>query len=157
MSKHSITPREEKIRQILTWLGVSQQLLVTRLNRLLKDTGLPFAQFVMLNHFATFEGQRWTVTRLADAFETGQPGVSKTLRRLVDKGYLRVEPDPVDGRVKFHALTVKGKVMYEEALRRLSPEIGLIFAEWKADELDALHARLFQLKTWLDENRETPV
>ncbi len=146
---------EDKIRQILTWIGVSQQLLVTRMNRLLKGTDLPFAQFVMLNHFGAFQGERWTATRLADAFETGQPGLSKTLRRLVDKGYLRVEPDPVDGRVKFHALTVKGKVMYEEALRRLSPEVGLIFAEWSGEDIDALHAKLFQLKTWLDENRET--
>lgn len=155
MSKDPITDPEEKIRQILTWIGVSQQLLVTRINRLLKGTGLPFAQFVMLNHFGAFEGERWTATRLAEAFETGQPGVSKTLHRLVGKGYLRIEPDPVDGRVKFHLLTVKGKVMYEEALRRLSPDVGLIFAEWNAEDLDALHARLFQLKTWLDENRET--
>ena len=154
MSEQPITGPEDKIRQILTWIGVSQQLVVTRMNRLLKSTGLPFAQFVMLNHFGARQDERWTATRLADAFETGQPGVSKTLRRLVDKGYLRIEPDPVDGRVKYHALTVKGKVMYEEALRRLSPEVGLIFAEWNAKDIDALHARLFQLKTWLDENRE---
>lgn len=156
MSKHPIIGPEEKFRQILTWIGVSQQLLVTRINRALKGTELPFAQFVMLNHFGAFEGERWTATRLAGAFETGQPGVSKTLRRLVDKGYLRIEPDPVDGRLKFHTLTVKGKVVYQEALRRLSPKIGPIFAEWKAEDLDALHAGLFQLKTWLDENRETP-
>ena len=146
---------EEKVRQILTWIGVSQQLLVTRMNRLLKGTDLPFAQFVMLNHFGAFPGERWTVTRLAAAFETGQPGLTKMLRRLVDKGYLRVESDAQDGRLKFHTLTVKGKVKYEEALRRLSPKMGLIFAEWNAKDLDALHASLFQLKTWLDENRET--
>ena len=81
--------------------------------------------------------------------------LSDRLKTLVGRGIFRREPDPVDGRVKFHLLTVKGKVMYEEALRRLSPDVGLIFAEWNAEDLDALHARLFQLKTWLDENRET--
>ena len=76
------------------------------------------------------------------------------LRRLVDKGYLRVESDAKDGRLKFHTMSGKGKVQYEEALRRLSPEAGLIFAEWKIEDIDALHAKLFRLKTWLDENRE---
>lgn len=146
---------EEKIRQILTWIGVSQQLLVTRINRALKGTELPFAQFVMLNHFGAFPGEGRTVTRLANAFETGQPGVSKMLHRLVDKGYLRIEPDPGDGRVKIHYMTARGKARYEEALRRLAPEAMMIFAEWNAEDLDTLHARLFQLKTWLDENRET--
>lgn len=155
MSKNLVTGPEEKVRQILTWIGVSQQLLETRINRALKGTELSYAQLAMLNHFGAFPGESWTITRLAGAFEIGQPGVSKTVRRLVDKGYLRVEPDPEDGRVKFHHLTEQGKARYDEALRRLLPEGWLIFGQWNIEDIDTLHARLFQLKTWLDENRET--
>ncbi|MHA1535953.1 MAG: MarR family winged helix-turn-helix transcriptional regulator [Alphaproteobacteria bacterium] len=156
MSNDPITPQGEKIRQILTWVGVSQQLLVTRINRALKDTDLPFSQFTVLNHFYTRRDQGWTVTRLANAFEMGQPGMTKMARRLVGKGYLRIEPDPGDGRVKFHYLTAKGKAAYEKALGQVAPEAMLIFAEWNAEDLDALHAKLFKLKSWLDDNREGP-
>ena len=155
MSTDHKTVPEEKIRQILTWVGVSQQLLVTRFNRALKGTDLPFAQFTMLNHFFSRPGEGWTVTRLASAFETGQPGISKIVRRLVDKGYLRIEPDPEDGRVKFHYMTDQGMARYREALARLLPEAGLIFGDWNGEDLDALHSGLFRLKSWLDDNRET--
>ena len=145
----------DKIRQILVWVGVANQLFVTRLNRAIAGANLPFAQFVMLNHFNNFQNEGWTVTRLAKAFETGQPGVSKTVARLVEKGYLRSEPDPVDGRSKLHHLTIAGAVAHAEALQRVAPDAELVFRDWDDNDIDQLHALIFKLKSWLDENRKT--
>jgi DNA-binding MarR family transcriptional regulator len=151
----ALPPELEKIRQILVWVGVTNQLLVTRLNRTIARGDLPFAQFVMLNHFSLFADEGHTVSRLANAFETGQPGVSKTVARLVEKGYLRAEPDPDDGRSKRHYLTVAGATAHADALSRLAPDAALIFRDWPAEDIDALHRLIFKLKSWLDENRDS--
>lgn len=150
-----VPPELEKIRQILVWLGVAEQLLVTRLNRTIAGTNLPFAQFIMLNHFRAFADEGHTISRLASAFETGQPGISKTVARLVEKGYLRAEPDPRDGRSKHHYLTEAGIAAHTAALARIAPDAALIFRDWPAGDIDELHRLIFKLKSWLDENRDT--
>ena len=150
-----IPPELEKIRQILNWVGVAQQLMVTRLNRTIADIDLPFAQFIMLNHFRAFADEGHTIGRLANAFETGQPGVSKTVARLVEKGYLRAEPDPKDGRSRQIYLTEAGAAAHRDALMRIAPDAALIFRDWPAGDIDELHRLIFKLKSWLDENRDT--
>jgi len=150
-----IPPELEKIRQILVWIGVAEQLLVTRFNRAVAGANLPFAQFIMLNHFRAFADEGHTIGRLANAFETGQPGISKTVARLVEKGFLRAEPDPADGRSKLHYLTEAGVAAHGEALSRLAPDAALIFKDWPAKDIDELHRLIFKLKSWLDDNRDT--
>lgn len=150
----ALSAREETIRQILIWQGVANQLLTTRFNRLLADHNLPLAQFIMLNHFRSFPGEGHTITRLANAFETGQPGISKLVRRLVDKGFLRVEPHEKDGRVKLHYLTPVGEAAYMKALKSMAPEASLIFDDWTDEELMTLNRVLFRLKSWLDDHRD---
>jgi DNA-binding MarR family transcriptional regulator len=140
---------ERKSRQILIWLGVAEQRLVTRVNRALKGTDLPFAQFVVLDHLASLPGEAWTVTGLASALETGQPGVSKILRRLAVKGYVQFDPDPEDGRVKRHRLTEAGKAAYREAFRRIAHHAEDIFTGWEGGDIDALHGLLYRLKSSL--------
>ncbi|GMQ76758.1 MAG: hypothetical protein BMS9Abin01_2052 [Gammaproteobacteria bacterium] len=138
---------ERKSRQILTWLGVAEQRLATRVNRALKGTDLPFAQFAILNHLASLPDGAWTVMGLASALETGQPGVSKILRRLTAKGYVRVDPDPADGRSKRHRLTNAGKAAHREAFRRIVPQADDIFSGWEDGDIDALHRLLYRLKS----------
>ena len=150
-----IPPELEKIRQILNWVGVAEQLLVTRLNRVIAGANLPFAQFIMLNHFRAFADEGHTIGRLANAFETGQPGVSKTVARLIEKGYLRAEPDPEDGRSRQIYLTEAGAAAHQDALKRIAPDAALIFRDWSAGDIDELHRLIFKLKSWLDENRDT--
>ena len=149
-----IPPELEKIRQILTWIGVAEQPMVTRFNRAVTGTNLPFAQFIMLNHFRAFAEEGHTIGRLANAFETGQPGISKTVARLVEKGYLRAEPDPNDGRSKLLYVTEAGLAAHSDALARLAPDAALIFRDWPAGDIDELHRLIFKLKSWLDDNRD---
>lgn len=138
---------ERKSRQILIWLGVAEQRLMTRVNRALKGTDLPFAQFVVLDHLASLPGEAWTVTGLASALETGQPGVSKMLRRLTAKGYVHIAPDPEDGRVKRHRLTQAGKMAHREAFSRTAPHAEGTFTGWEGGDIDALHRLLYRLKS----------
>ncbi len=135
--------------QILIWLGVAERRRVTRLNRALKGADLPFAQLAVLDHLANLPGEAWTVTGLAAALETGQPGVSKILGRLTAKGYVHIDPNPEDGRVKRHRLTQAGEVAHREAFRRIAPSAEDIFTGWEDSDIDALHRLLYRLKSSL--------
>ena len=140
---------ERKSRQILIWLGAAEQRLGARVNRALKGIDLPYAQFVILNHLASLPGEAWTVSGVASALEIGQPGVSKILRRLAVKGYVRIDTDPGDGRLRRLRLTRAGKVAHGEAFRRITPQASDIFSGWQDDDIDALHRLLYRLKSSL--------
>jgi DNA-binding MarR family transcriptional regulator len=142
---------ERRARQILIWLGAAEQHLVTRVNRLLIGTDLPFAQFVVVDCLASLPDAIWTVTRLAAALDTGQPGVSKILARLAAKGYVAIEVDPADGRIKRHRLTEAGRSAYQDALGRIAPHAEDPFTDWDEHDVDALHALLYRLKSGLRE------
>ena len=142
-----LSTNARKLRQILLWLGTAEKRLVTRVNRVLKDGQLPYAQFLVLDHLASLPGDRWTVTDLASALETGQPGVSKILNRLAAKNYVRVETDDNDARLKHHCLTEGGLSAHREASRRLAPLAGEVFENWQDADIDALHALLYTLKS----------
>ena len=142
-----LSTNARKLRQILLWLGTAEKRLVTRVNRVLKDGPLPYAQFLVLDHLASLPGDRWTVTDLASALETGQPGVSKILNRLAAKNYVRVETDADDARLKHHRLTDGGLSAHLEASRRLAPLAGEVFENWQDADIDALHELLYTLKS----------
>ena len=138
---------ERRARQILVWLGAAEQHLENRLNRLLKGSDLPLAQFVILNHLASLPAEGWTVTRLAAALDTGQPGVSKILARLVAKDLVSIETDSGDRRLRRHVLTDAGRAAHRDALRRVGPVAADVLDGWDETQIDALHALLYKLKT----------
>jgi DNA-binding MarR family transcriptional regulator len=140
---------ERRARQILIWLGAAEQHLENRLNRLLKGGDVSLAQFIILNHLAGLPAEGWTVSRLASALDTGQPGVSKILARLVAKGYVAIEADASDARRKRHMLTEAGRAAYRDAYRRVAPLTDTLLAGWDEAHIDTLHTLLYRLKTRL--------
>ncbi len=145
----------EKLRQILIWIGVANQLTTTRFDRLMNEHNLPLPQFTMLNHFSREPQQRYTITQLAIAFQANQPAITKTVQHLIEKGYLNFEVSQEDKRVKFHFITAAGLATHQQAISRIEPDAQLIFAEWSTEEIDMLQQSLLRLKNWLDDHRDT--
>jgi DNA-binding MarR family transcriptional regulator len=148
-------PESEKLRQILIWIGVANQLTATRFERLMSESNLPLPQFTMLNHFSRDPQQRYTITQLAAAFQANQPAMTKTVQHLLEKGYLEFQVSQEDKRVKFHSITAAGLNAHQQAIARIEPDAQLIFAEWSAEEIETLHKSMFRLKNWLDDRRDT--
>jgi DNA-binding MarR family transcriptional regulator len=144
----------EKLRQILIWIGVANQLTTTRFDRLTIARNLPLPQFTMLNHFSRDPQQRYTITQLTAAFQANQPAMTKTVQHLLEKGYLDVEVSQEDKRVKFHSITAAGLEAHQKAIGQIEPDAQLIFAEWSTEEIETLYESLFRLKNWLDERRD---
>jgi DNA-binding MarR family transcriptional regulator len=130
----------EKLKQVMIWIGVANQLNTTRFNQLMAEYNLPLPQFTMLNHFRRDPHQGRTITQLASAFQ---------------KGYLEVQVSKEDKRVKYHYITKAGLDAHKQAIALILPDAQLIFAEWSSEEVDSLHKSLFRLKNWLDDHRDT--
>lgn len=139
--------------RIINWVGIIEQLARNQGNRAIADLNLPWPQFVMLNHFRHRPSDGKTVTEVARAMQQQQPGVTKTLKAMVDGGLLRIESDKKDGRVKRHFLTERGLAIHAEAVTRLAPGIEDMFADWDIEAMADLFRDLDVLKRWLDENR----
>ncbi len=147
-------PKRSKQEQIVVWTGVIAQLVRTRNNQILRETDLPHPQFVMLLHFCHDPAREWTVSSLASAFQSNQPGITKTVRKLLERGHLSARPDQGDARVKKLRVTARGIRARNAAMARLAPELAKAFQGWKQSEISELHRLLERLKTFLDEHRD---
>ena len=77
--------------RIINWIGIIDQLAGSAANRLLAPLDLPLPQFIVLNHFGHRPGAEnggHTIMALARALQQPQPGITKTVQKLVDKGFL---------------------------------------------------------------------
>lgn len=138
---------------ILNWVGIINQLTTTQANRLLAATELPFTQFIMLNHFSHRPDEGKTVSRIAQAMQQPQPGITKTVQKLLRKEFLRTAANPDDGRSKQLFLTDAGSAAHAQAIEYLGPGFRATFAEWSDEDMMTLFALLDRLKTYLDDNR----
>ena len=136
--------------KILTWIGIIDQLSTTRITRALASLKLPYPQFVLLIHFSHRTDEAQTVTGVASAMQQPQPGITKTIQKMLAKKLLRAAPSPGDARSKLLYLTPKGAEMHGRALMALVPVFRDLFEPWSEGEMNDLIAKLDRLKVWLD-------
>jgi DNA-binding MarR family transcriptional regulator len=139
--------------RIINWIGIIDQLAATRANRLLKPLGMALPQFVMLNHFSHRPAEGRTVMDVARALQQPQPGVTKTIQKLLARRWLREEAHPRDARSKLLFLTPSGLARHAAAVAIFTRELVPAFDGWSQPEQERLFAHLDRLKRWLDENR----
>ncbi|MFT5113648.1 MAG: DNA-binding MarR family transcriptional regulator [Parasphingorhabdus sp.] len=153
MLKKKLNPRQQTEVRMTVLLGIIQQLLTTRQNRLFANRNLSLSQFGLLNHFTHTPEQSWTITELVEVMEMNQPGITKIATVLLDKGLLKSMADKADKRKRYLSITQKGMALCEDTFKSLLPEISDIFGEWHNQELEGFHTQLEKLMQWLDEHR----
>lgn len=139
--------------QVLLWIGIIDQLATTQANRALAQIDLPLPQFTVLNHMVRRDYETHTVSALAHSFQQPQPGITKTVAKLIAKKLVKAKSVPSDKRTRVLIVTQAGRAALARALTTLAPGVAMMFADWQKDELQALFGRLDKLKTWLDSNR----
>ncbi|QQS14328.1 MAG: MarR family transcriptional regulator [Rhodospirillales bacterium] len=140
--------------RIVNWIGIIDQLATSLGNRLLAPLDLPLPQFVMLNHFSHRPDEDRTVTAVAHALQQPQPGVTKTIQKLVEKGWLVESANPRDGRSKTLRLSRAGAARHAAAVDALMPALGAAFADRSPRDLERMFDDLDRLKRWLDAERD---
>jgi DNA-binding MarR family transcriptional regulator len=143
--------------RIINWIGIIEQLASSAANRVLAPLDLPLPQFILLNHFTNrpaAEAGGHTIMAVANALQQPQPGITKTVQKLVDKGLLAERANPEDGRSKLLRMTPRGVAAHQAAIAALMPELARAFDGWSAKEMQRLFADLDRLKVWLDADRD---
>jgi len=136
--------------KIFNWIGILNQLATNRAERSLAELKLPMPQFVMLNHFSHRPNETKTVTAVAQAMQQPQPGITKTIQKLVTRKLLKADPAPGDGRSKLLTITPKGLEMHARAVSLFVPRFAEAFDAWTESDMEELAARLDTLKAWMD-------
>jgi DNA-binding MarR family transcriptional regulator len=136
--------------RIFNWIGIIDQLATSRAERSLAELKLPFPQFVMLNHFSHRPQEAKTVTSVAAALQQPQPGVTKTIQKMIARKLLKADPAPDDARSKLITVTAKGLDLHARAVAAFVPRFADVYAGWDDAEMADLFAKLDRLKVWLD-------
>lgn len=136
---------------ILTYVGIIEHLTRTRAEKGLRGGGITYPQFVLLNHFKRRPADEpKTVTSIARAMQQPQPGITKTLQKMIAQGLIKATGAPDDARSKLLHLTPKGSKAHDKALAVLSDQFRAAFADWSEADLTQLFGHLHRLKSWMD-------
>src|SRR5690606_41503030 len=101
--------------RIINWISTISQLSDTTMRQYLDGTDVPPPQYFILNHFNHQPDAHKTVSSVAWAMQQPQPGITKTIAKLLAKGFPRAEDNPADGRSKFLFVTAGGIEAHAEA------------------------------------------
>ncbi len=147
----TLQTNDPKIVQLLTEVGIIEQLATNQLEQNLPD-GLKVSQFAVLNHLVRLGGD-WSPLRLANAMQVTKGAMTNTLQRLEKRGLVIILDDPKDGRKKFVNITDAGKEMREDCITNISPLLAELTNELSEAEISQALPLLTKLRTLLDSKR----
>ncbi len=124
------------------------QHLARRTDEALKPLGLTTKQWLLLIVMVKrFPAEAPTVSQAAQVYGTSRQNVKQIALQLQKLGYLRVEPDPADGRAQRLTLTDKMAVFRDpRETRRENAYMADLFRGFTAREMETLAALV---RRWL--------
>lgn len=128
---------------MVTSLVRAQQLLMERIEEVLRPHGLTFARYEVLQLLTFSSAGRMPMTRLGSLLQVHPTSVTSAVDRLERQGFVRREPGADDRRVKLAVLTDAGRdvaVRATAGLNEVFAAPGLEPADVR--DLTALLARL---------------
>ena len=132
-------------------IGIIAQLSSNLFARSLPD-GLTQSQFSVLNWFVRVDTEA-TPKRLATAFQVTPGAMTNTLKKLADKGLVRIEPDTRSGRQKRVSMTPAGRAMRTRAIAATAPLFEEFATRFPPQSLQQALTDLRAVRAYLDERR----
>ena len=145
-------PSDPPLFALLNEVSIIEHLARNRLERVLPE-GLRASHFVVLNHLVRL-GDGRSLARIARAVQVERPAMTNTIQRLEARGFIRVGPDPHDGRGKLVFLTEAGRVAREISVQAATAAISPIATGLPSEEIEAILPLLRRLRTALDTARD---
>jgi DNA-binding MarR family transcriptional regulator len=145
-------PADPPLFALLNEIGIIEQLARNRFDAAQPD-GLLLSHFILLNHLVRV-GDGTPPARIAAALQLAKGAITNTLQRLQDRGLVRVEPDPEDGRGKRVFLTRAGRARRAAAVASATAALAPLLADLPPGTVDALLPGLRAIRTRLDRARE---
>jgi DNA-binding MarR family transcriptional regulator len=145
-------PDDPPLFALLNEVAIIEQLARNRFDASQPD-GLLLSHFVLLNHLVRV-GDGWPPARIANALQLAKGAITNTTQRLEERGYVRVEPDPEDGRGKRIFITAAGRRRRAAAVASATAALAPLLADLPQGAFDALLPGLRAIRTRLDRARE---
>ena len=148
MSDH--IPNQDPIFGFFRCIHIIQQLSQTRVEKVLPNN-------MLLSHFSVLSHLQGVSTsnpaKLAEVFQVARPSMTNTLTKLEKAKFIRISPDPNDGRAKHVTITEKGRNAQLEAIAAIKPVFADLLEAIHADTFIELLPKLNEIKSYLDQNR----
>ncbi len=151
MSPMPTESRLQQTYQFFNEINIIAQLTSNEMARTLPH-GLTVSQFSVLNWFLRVDDEA-TPGRLARAFQVSKGAMTNTLKRLEDKGFVAVTPDPASGRRKLVRITASGRAAREASIAATFPVLAEFTGTFDPAQIAAMLPRLAEIRQWLDERR----
>ena len=137
---------------VLNEIGIIAQLSRSLLESRLGN-GLTQHHFGALNHLVRL-GDGRTPLEMARAFQVPKTSMSHTLAGLEKRELIRMVPNPQDGRGKLIYLTEAGRVLRDNAIHTITPDIMTMIPQFGADDASTALPLLRKLRALLDNARD---
>lgn len=134
-------------------IGIIAQLSGAAFERVLPEQ-LSLAGFSVLNHFVRLQRECESPSQLARNFQVTKGAMTNTVQRLEAAGYVKVAPDPTDGRGKLVRITRSGRAIVESSIAKLAPVLEGFLATLSAEDLRRILPTLTKLRQTLDAARD---
>ncbi len=148
----STPPDDPPIFALLNEVGIIEQLARNRFDAAQAD-GLLLSHFILLNHLVRV-GDGTPPARIARALQLAKGAITNTMQRLEERGLIRLEPDPEDGRAKRVFLTPAGRARRAAAVRDATAALAPLLADLPAGSITALLPGLRGIRERLDRGRD---
>ncbi|WP_316526238.1 MarR family winged helix-turn-helix transcriptional regulator [Kitasatospora brasiliensis] len=110
----------------ITSIMRAHQILLSRVDAVLKPYGLTFARYEALVLLTFSRTGELSLSKVGERLMVHPTSVTNTVDRLERAGLVARRPNPLDGRGVLAAITVRGREVVEEATRELmAMEFGL--------------------------------
>ena len=134
-----------------TEIGIINQLASNAFEKEL-PLGLTVSQFSVLNWFTRVDTEA-TPGRLAVAFNVTKGAMTNTLKKLEEKGFVKIRVDENSGRRKLVTMTKRGAEARAEAVKSVEPLLAELMESFSRSDIEASLPFLQTLRIFLDERR----
>jgi DNA-binding MarR family transcriptional regulator len=117
--RHGWTDAADGMAMVTSVVRV-QQLLMERIEAVLRPLDLTFARYEVLRLLSFTQSGSMPMTRLGSLLQVHPTSVTSAVERLVRQGYVERLRREHDRRVVLASLTPEGRLVVEEATRRLN-------------------------------------
>ena len=145
---------EEELNLVFTFfneINIIAQLSSNAFARTLPN-GLNPSQFAVLNWFSRVDSVA-TPGRLSTALMVTKGAMTNTLKKLQEKGLIKVNPHASSGRQKVVTMTALGREARNNSVESAAPLMAEILSEFSVDDIKQQLPVLRKLRQYLDESR----
>jgi DNA-binding MarR family transcriptional regulator len=129
--------------EMTAWMGMARLLIKVPSEldaQMQRDQGFTLFEYFALSHLSMAEGRAMRMSQLAELTNGSLSRLSNVVKRMEQRGWIRREPDPTDGRFTIALLTEAGwDRVVEAAPGHVRAVRNLIIDRLNPEQLEALH------------------